>query len=204
MLKISKLTLKNFKSFRKAEIPFANGFTVIAGANASGKSNILDSLMFVFGITSLKILRASKMSDLVNHDSKEGYAKVELELKDGDKSYNISRIIDKRGQSILRLDGKKKSLNEITSLLQEIGVNPTGHNIVVQGDVTKIIQMNAKQRRSILDEVAGLAEFEEKKTEAIRKLEQVDERIKNAKIELNERVRYLEELEREKVVEEQF
>jgi len=204
MIKISRLKLKNFKSFKSAEIPFATGFTAIAGANASGKSNILDGLMFVFGITSLKMLRASKLTDLINHDAKEDYAKVEIELVDDDKSYIISRIIDKRGQSVLRLGNKKKTLSEITSLLQELGIKPTGHNIVVQGDVTKVIQMNAKQRRGILDEVAGLAEFEEKKEESIRKLEQVEERIKNSTLVLNERSTYLDELEKEKNAAQQF
>lgn len=167
-------------------------------------SNILDSLLFVFGITSLKMLRASRLSELINHDSKEGYAKVEIDLKDADKEFNISRMIDSKGQSLLRLNGKKKTLSEITSLLLELGIKPTGHNIVVQGDVTRVIQMNARQRREILDDVAGLSEFEEKKEESIRKLEQVEQRIKDATLVLNERVNYLNELEKEKAAAQEF
>ncbi|MFH1586523.1 MAG: chromosome segregation SMC family protein, partial [Candidatus Diapherotrites archaeon] len=198
MVKISKLILKNFKSFKKAEIPFSNGFTAIVGANASGKSNVLDALLFAFGATSLKLLRASRLTELVHHDAEEGYAKVTAELSDGDKTISISRIIDRQGKSIVKLDGKRKSLNEVAALLLELGIRPTGHNIVVQGDVTKIIEMTAKERRGIIDEVAGLAEFEEKKEESIKKLDKVDARIKDATLVLNERESYLEGLSAER------
>ena len=59
---IQKMVLKNFKSFRKADIPIAKGFTAIAGSNGSGKTNILDALLFVLGATSLKSLRASMLA----------------------------------------------------------------------------------------------------------------------------------------------
>jgi len=204
LLRIKKLRLKNFKSFKKAEVPFADGFTAIAGANASGKSNILDSLLFVFGITSLKMLRASKLSELINHDATEDYAKVEVELEDGEKQFTVSRMIDSKGVSSFRIDGQKKTLNEVASLLLELGVKPTGHNFVVQGDITRVIEMNAKQRREIIDEVAGLSEFEEKKAEAIKKLEQVEMRVKDAFLVLGEREKYLNELEQEKIAVQQF
>src|SRR3989338_5816830 len=121
MLRLGKMRLKNFKSFKKAEISLHHGFTAIAGANASGKSNILAALLFVLGATSLKMLRASKLTDLVNHDASEDYALVEIEIDDNDKKYLISRTVDTRGQSVVRLDGKRKTLNEVTSLLMELG-----------------------------------------------------------------------------------
>lgn len=191
--------MKNFKSFKKADIPFARGFTAIAGANASGKSNILDALLFAMGITSLKQLRASRLTELVNHDSKEGYAKVELIIENDDhKEINVTRIIDKQGKSIYKLDDKRKSLNEIQSFLLEIGINPNGHNIVVQGDITKVIEMNSKQRRQVIEEVAGLQEFEEKKNEALKKLDKVEQKVKDANLVLNERESYLSQLEKER------
>ncbi|MFH1225556.1 MAG: AAA family ATPase [Candidatus Diapherotrites archaeon] len=198
MIRIGRLRLKNFKSFRKANIPFHSGFTAIAGSNASGKSNLVDAILFAFGITSLKMLRASKLTDLVNHDADEPYAKVELELQGGEKTYVISRKIDKEGRSVMLLDGKKRSLNEVTTLLLELGIKATGQNIVVQGDITRVIEMSAKERRKIIDDMAGLSEFEGKKEEALKKLEAVDRRVKDAMIVLGEREQYLAELEKER------
>jgi chromosome segregation protein len=197
MTRLIKLTLKNFKSFKKAEIPISKGFTSIVGSNGSGKSNILDGLLFVLGITSLKTLRAGKLTDLVNNDARESYAKVDLLLKDNDKQYEVSRMIDKQGKSVYRLDGKRTTLNEISSLLTDLGIDVTGHNIVTQGDITKIIEMSPIERREVIDNIAGLSEFDEKKNEAIKELDKVDSKIKEATIILNERNTFLTELESE-------
>ncbi|MFA6268497.1 MAG: AAA family ATPase [archaeon] len=197
MTRLIKLTLKNFKSFKKAEIPISKGFTAIVGSNGSGKSNVLDALLFVLGITSLKTLRAGKLTDLVNNDAKENYGKVDLLVKDNEKQYEISRMIDKQGKSVYRLDGKRTTLNEISSLLTELGIDVSGHNIVTQGDITKIIEMSPIERREIIDNIAGLSEFDQKKDEAIKELDKVDSRIKEATIILNERNSFLVELESE-------
>ena len=195
---ISKLRLKNFKSFRKAQIPFDKGFTSIAGANGSGKSNILDAVLFALGITSLKMVRASKLTDLVNNGAVENYAQVEITLKHKGSEYEINRTIDKMGKSVCRLNGKRCTLNEIHSLLGECNIKVDGYNIVVQGDVTKIVKMTAHQRREIIDDLAGLKEFDEKKEEALKDLGKVETKIKEVRIVLNEREAHLKELEEEK------
>jgi chromosome segregation protein len=197
-IKIGKLRLKNFKSFKKALIPFGRGFTTIVGSNGSGKSNILDAIMFVLGKTSLKTLRATKLVDLVNNDAKEDYALVEIELKEKDKKYLISRTIDKQGKSVYRINEKRSTLNEVVSLLNELGINASGYNIVVQGDITRIIEMNPLQRREIIDDLAGLTEFDEKKEESLKELEKVNTKIKEINIVLKERETYIEELEKER------
>lgn len=206
MIKISKLHLKNFKSFRKAEIPFSDGFTAIVGANASGKSNILDSILFSLGITSLKMLRASKLTELVNSNSEEPFARVAIELKDTERkvNYEITRIIDSQGKGDFRLDGKRVGLNEITAFLIELGIRPDGHNLVVQGDITKVIEMSPKQRREVIDDVAGLAEFDEKKEESLKELERVEEKIRETMIVLRERKAFVDQLMKEREGAEKF
>ncbi len=204
MTRLVKLSLKNFKSFKRAEIPISNGFSAIVGSNGSGKSNTLDALLFVLGITSLKALRAGKLTDLVNNSAKENYAKVDLLLKDNDKQYEISRMIDKQGKSVYRLDGKRTTLNEISSLLIELGIDVDGHNIVTQGEITKIIEMSAIERREIIDSIAGLSEFDLKKEEAIKELDKVDSKIKEATIILNERNEFLVDLEEEMIAAKEF
>jgi chromosome segregation protein len=206
MIQIKKLVLKNFKSFRKAEIPVARGFTAIVGSNGSGKSNILDALLFVLGISSLKALRASRMTDLVNNQAQEDYAKVEMELEDSKKGkkWMVSRTVDKQGRAVVRLDDKRVALNEVTALLEELGIKPEGHNIVVQGDITRIIEMNDVQRREMIDDVAGIREFDEKREESFKELGKVDQRIKEVRIVLSERETYLEELSKEREAAMQF
>lgn len=204
MVKLQKLVLRNFKSFRKADIPISKGFTAIVGSNGSGKTNILDALLFVLGTSSMKMLRASKIEELVNNSAVENYAKVELVIKEGEKTYTLQRMIDKQGKSVYRLDGKRKTRNELTSLLLELGIKPDGHNIVVQGDTTRVIEMSPLERRQIIDELAGLQEFDSKKEEALKELQKVDNRLRDASIVLQERESYLEQLRQDKEAASEF
>lgn len=196
--KLKKVILKNFKSFRKAEIPINDGFTVIVGSNGSGKSNIMDAILFGLGTTSLKLLRASRLTELVNSGSVENYGKVELVIKHEDKTWNVSRLIDNKGRSVFRLNEERKSLNEIDSLLREMGIKNDGHNIVGQGDVTSIVEKSPVERREIIDDIAGLKEFDEKKKEAESELDKVEEKIKGTGIILAEREHHLEQLQMER------
>jgi len=204
MVKLQKLILRNFKSFRKADIPLSRGFTAIVGSNGSGKTNILDALLFVLGTSSIKMLRASRIEELVNNTSDENYAKVELVIKDGEKTYTIQRMIDKQGKCVYRLDGKRKTRNEVSSLLLELGIKPDGHNIVVQGDTTRVIEMSPVERRQIIDELAGLQEFDAKKEEALKELQKVDNKLRDAGIVMQERENYLEQLRRDKEAASEF
>ncbi|MFH0970088.1 MAG: AAA family ATPase [Candidatus Diapherotrites archaeon] len=206
MLQLKKIRMKNFKSFKQVTIPFAEGFTAIAGANGSGKSNIMDAVLFALGETSLKSLRASRLTELVNTGAATGenYAVVTLTLQDHDKQYDISRTVDKTGKSVYRLNEKRVTLGEIQNLLGELGLRVDGHNLVSQGDLLRIIDMNPIERRQLIDEVAGLQEFEEKKGEALKDLEKVDRKIKDVHIVLNERMAIIEQLARERELAKKF
>ena len=74
------------------------------------------------------------------------------------------------------LNGRSVNLSDIRDLLAQAGVAPEGYNVVMQGDVTEIINMTAGQRREIIDEIAGVAEFDAKKEDAFGELETVEER----------------------------
>ncbi len=195
---LKRLTLKNFKSFRSATIPFAKGFTAIMGPNGSGKSNIIDAILFVLGEGKLRHIRASRLKDLVFHGAKDGVAVVSLDLTDGNNEYTIVRMIDRKGRSIYKLNGKRVMRHEILSLLSSLGVSAEGYNIVLQGEITRLFNMNPVERRQIIDQVAGVAEYEERKQEAFKELEKVDAEIQDAELILAERKNVLKRLEAEK------
>ena len=199
MGKIDKIKLKNFKSFKSVAFPISSGYTTIVGPNGSGKSNILDAICFVLGTSSMRSLRADRLSDLVNHYSKEGTAEVHIDLKTKEGIRSVSRSIDKGGNSVFRLDGKRTTRFQVEETLSSLNIKPDGHNIIMQGDVTKIIKMTPMQRREIIDEVSGIAEYEAKKQESIRELNKVQEKTKEANIIMGERTGYLNVLEKEKI-----
>ena len=197
-MQIKELIIKNFKSFDYAQIPFKDGLGVVVGPNGSGKSNIIDALLFVFGITSLKRLRVDKLSDLVNHNSKEKTARVRLVFEHEGQNVDIVREIDSSGKSVFLLNEKRKALNEITSFLEELGLTADSYYTVQQGDVTRVINLSSEERRKIIEDISGLSLFDERKKEAQDNLDKVNKRLEKVSIALNERRPYIEQLSKEK------
>jgi len=101
------------------------------------------------------------------------------------------------------LNDRSVNLSDIQDLLAQAGVTPEGYNVVMQGDVTGIINMTATERREIVDEIAGVAEFDAKKEDALAELEVVQERIDEAELRIEEKETRLDQLadERETALE---
>ncbi|WP_246987017.1 chromosome segregation protein SMC [Halorientalis marina] len=96
------------------------------------------------------------------------------------------------------INGRSVNLGDIKDLLAQAGVAPEGYNVVMQGDVTEIINMTAASRREIIDEIAGVAEFDAKKEDAFEELETVQERIEEAELRIEEKRTRLDQLEDER------
>ncbi|THE64347.1 chromosome segregation protein SMC [Salinadaptatus halalkaliphilus] len=96
------------------------------------------------------------------------------------------------------LNDRSVNLSDIQDLLAQAGVTPEGYNVVMQGDVTEIINMTPHARREIVDEIAGVAEFDAKKEDAFEELEVVEERIDEAELRIEEKRDRLAQLEDER------
>ncbi|MBV0923753.1 chromosome segregation protein SMC [Halomicroarcula limicola] len=96
------------------------------------------------------------------------------------------------------INGRSVNLSDIQDLLAQAGVTPEGYNVVMQGDVTEIINMTAGSRREIIDEIAGVAQFDAKKADAFEELEVVEERIGEAELRIEEKRDRLDQLEDER------
>ncbi|MBI4872904.1 MAG: chromosome segregation protein SMC [Candidatus Riflebacteria bacterium] len=180
-----ELEIDNFKSFgKRTVIPFRPGFTTIFGPNGSGKSNIVDSVLFCLGLSTSKTMRAERLPDLINNISgrKEARVSVRLELTETAQLVEIQRAIritPSGYASTYYLDGRPVTLAEVHHRLSELQISPSGHNVIMQGDVTRILTMTPLERRRIIDELAGVAEF--------------DTRIEDAKAELAKAERHMED-----------
>jgi len=205
--KITKISLQGFKSFRKRiSLPLFHGFNIFCGPNGVGKSNILDAITFVLGGTSTKALRAGRLHELIYHGNgnvpPSDYASVTLWLDNSNKIFPfedqeiaIKRKINKKGVSVFKINGKTTTREKILEVLSSAQLNPEGYNIIMQGDVSQIIEMNPQERRGIIDEISGIAQYNEKKEKAQRNLEVVGEKLKEVEIILTERMERLQELE---------
>jgi chromosome segregation protein len=198
-LHITELEIDNFKSFsKKTKIPFLGGFTVISGPNGSGKSNIIDSILFVLALSSSRNLRAEKLTDLINLNSGRNTAEVALEFSDGTKIKRRIKRTSNGYYSYNYLNERLCKQSDIVDHLSKHGIKPHGYNVVMQGDVTRIMEMSDFERRKIIDEIAGVSEFDVKKQQSLSELDIVRERIEREELLLLELTRRMNELRRER------
>ena len=202
---IKQLEVDNFKSFaNKVEIPMLKGFTTISGPNGSGKSNIIDSILFALGLSTSRTLRAEKLFHLISTYNKrnEAFVKVTFgETEDGD--FSVARRIRKSSQgfnSIYYLDDKIATLSDIHAKLEKYNITPNSYNVMMQGDVMSITNCTPGERRKIIDEIAGVADFDRRIEQATGELETVEKRVVNSTLILNEVNTRLEQLKEEKEV----
>ena len=203
---IKKLEIDNFKSFaNKTEIPLLEGFTSITGPNGSGKSNIIDSVMFALGLRSGSALRIENAGDYITafNNRSEAYVKVTF---GGVKDYNeltIARRLKKGSQgyvSTYYLNDKVETLTNIKAVLEEYNVTPNSYNVVMQYDINSIINTTSKTRRGMIDEIAGVADFDRRIDQAKGELEKVEQRVEAATLILTEVASQLEQLKEEREV----
>lgn len=84
--------------------------------------------------------------------------------------------------STFYMNGEVCTATELHEQLSRLRIYPEGYNVVLQGDVTRIISMNSKERREIIDELAGVAAFDRKIEQSRRTLEKVREREEHCHI----------------------
>ncbi len=216
MTRIERLEMQGFKSFaKKTIVNFPSNFSVIAGPNGSGKSNVIDGLCFVLGRTSAKSLRADKMMEMIFRGGKSKspaeFAKVSLIFDNSEKEFPVeedkvilTRKVNQKGVSIYKINGRTVTRETVQEIMRPARIYSEGHNIILQGDVTEIIEMNPQERREIMDDISGISEFDEKRNKAQHELSTVEERLKESNIILVEKKAAIDRLEKEKKAAEDY
>ena len=214
---IKRLKLSGFKSFATpTTLHFEKGFNAVVGANGSGKSNVFDALCFVLGRMSSKGLRADKLGNLVFNGGSSSKASREAEVSiylSNDENelmsadideIKITRVVNQKGQSKYLLNNEKVTRTEIVEVLARADIDPDGYNIILQGDIMRIVNMTPVERRELIEEISNISGYEEKREKALKKLEKVEADLKEADLLMEEKTKYLKELKAEKEQAEKF
>ena len=204
---IKEVEIDNFKSFaNKLTIPFLKGFTTISGPNGSGKSNIIDSVLFALGLSTSRTLRAEKISQLISTHTRrnEAIVKVTFAPENGEeKEFSVARKIKKSSQgynSIYYLNDKIVTLTDVHTILEKYNITPNSYNVIMQNDVMSITNCSDVERRKIIDEIAGVADFDRRIEQAQNELGTVESRVQNSLLILSEVETRLETLKAEREV----
>ena len=209
MVYLKKIETKGFKSMgpKVMTVPVEKGFVSITGPNGSGKSNLLDAILFALGENSAKTLRVPNLGALIYDGSveeqKPSSAKVTLQFDNTDRgipidadSVSITRELKISGESVYYLNGKHTQRNNLSELLEMALITSRGLNIVLQGMITRISELIPDEKRKLIEQMVGVAQFDEKKTMALNQLNEADRKLEvaMAKIgEIRDRVQQLEQ-----------
>ncbi|KEI01439.1 chromosome segregation protein SMC [Clostridium botulinum] len=186
---LKSLEIRGFKSFAdKTELVFKKGITAIVGPNGSGKSNILDAVKWVLGEQSIKNLRGGKMQDVIFSGTEfrkpVGLAQVTLILDNSDgelpieySEVTIMRRLFRSGESEYYINNTKCRLKDIQELFMDTGIGKEGYSIIGQGKIEALLSGKPEERRSLLEEAAGIVKFKTRKQEAEKRLENTDQNL---------------------------
>ena len=210
---IKKIEIKGFKSFgpQTIKVTLDKGFTAITGPNGSGKTNIMDAVLFSLGELSTRRLRAENSAKLIFHGSekpgqeKVKMAKVVIQFDNSDgimpvdtSTVTISREVYPNGQSVYRLNGRRMSRGHIIETLSMASISSMSQNIIPQGTITRLTEITPLERRRIIEDLVGIAQYDSEKADAEEKLRTADISIRTAMGRIDEVQKRLDDLERER------
>ncbi len=202
MLYLDSIVVHNFKSFKHTSVRFKKGFNCIVGPNGSGKSNVVDAILFALGESSLRRMRISRMDQLINSGAKkrdDGTRRAYIKLVfSGDSNVEITRAIKSNGKVGYRMNGKGATRQEVVDFLRTYRSSSDETNVIAQGEINRMQNLNPRERRELIDIAAGIREFDEKKGASMKELEKVDTKIREAQIEMGLKKGFLSELEKQK------
>ncbi|MDN5795277.1 MAG: chromosome segregation protein SMC [Intrasporangium sp.] len=189
---VKSLTLKGFKSFASAtQLRLEPGITCIVGPNGSGKSNVVDALAWVMGEQGAKSLRGGKMEDVIFAGTAGraplGRAEVSLTIDNTDGALPIdytevtlARTMFRNGGSDYAINGTPCRLLDIQELLSDSGIGREMHVIVGQGQLDTVLRATPEERRSFIEEAAGVLKHRKRKERALRKLDAMEANLTRA------------------------
>lgn len=206
---LKSLTLKGFKSFADSTtLQLEPGVTVVVGPNGSGKSNVVDAIAWVLGAQAPSAVRSQKMDDVIFAGTAKrpalGRAEVGLTIDNSAgllpiefTEVTVSRTLFRTGESEYAINGVPCRLLDVQELLSDAGVGRQQHVIVSQGQIDAVLNARPEERRSIIEEAAGVLKFRRRKEKAERRLDATEASLLRVQDLLREVRRQLRPLERQ-------
>ncbi|KAJ7178719.1 condensin complex subunit SMC2 [Mycena crocata] len=214
-MRIEELVLEGFKSYpvRTQITGWDSSFNAITGLNGTGKSNILDAISFVLGLTNMSTMRASNQTDLIYKRGQAGVTKASVTIvfdnsdisksppgHESSKQITVTRQLSLPNVTKYLLNGHKVPQASIQSLFQSVQLNINNPNFVImQGKITKVLNMRPQEILGMVEEAAGTRMFEDRKDKAIKTMAKKDKKVQEITALLTEEITpKLDKLRKEK------
>uniref|UniRef100_A0A7E4ZVI2 Structural maintenance of chromosomes protein n=1 Tax=Panagrellus redivivus TaxID=6233 RepID=A0A7E4ZVI2_PANRE len=199
-MRLKKLEIEGFKSYaqRVTITDFDKSFNAITGYNGTGKSNVLDAICFVLGISDIKTVRAAHLSDLIYKHGQAGICKASVTATFDNseglciKEYKGKDVVIRRqvvlnGRNIYTVNGNNVPQTRVQDMLRGVSMNVNNpHFLIMQGRIGKVLSMSPSEIVAMVEEAVGVRMYEAKKNNCLRTIEK-------KQIKLNEITTILEE-----------
>ncbi len=194
-MKFKKLEINGFKSFsEKTTFLIEDGLTGIVGPNGCGKSNIVESLRWCMGESSAKSMRGTGMEDVIfsgtSKRPSKNISEVSLTLdnkqKDTNVQYNdydevsVRRKIEKDKGSKYFINDKEVRARDVQTLFADLSTGAHSPSLISQGKIGQLVTSKPIERRSILEEAAGISGIHARRQEAETRLNAAENNLKRA------------------------
>ena len=194
-MKFKNLEITGFKSFsEKTTILIEKGLTGIVGPNGCGKSNIVEALRWCMGENSAKSMRGSGMEDVIfsgtaNRPSKnisEVVLLLDNQEKNGAIQYkefdeiSVKRKIEKDKGSKYYINDKEVRARDVQTLFADLSTGAHSPSLISQGKIGQLVTAKPIERKSILEEAAGISGIHARRQEAETRLNAAENNLKRA------------------------
>ena len=194
-MKFKKIDLNGFKSFfDKTSFFIEHGLTGIVGPNGCGKSNIVEAIRWCMGETSAKSMRGTGMEDVIfsgtSNKASKNIAEVSLGLDNTEKNgpiqfneldfVNIKRRIVKDKGSRYFINEKEVRARDVQTLFADLSTGAHSPSMISQGRIGALVTAKPTDRRSILEEAAGIAGIHARRHESELRLDSAENNLKRA------------------------
>ncbi len=194
-MKFKNLEMTGFKSFsEKTTVLIEKGLTGIVGPNGCGKSNIVEALRWCMGENSAKSMRGSGMEDVIfsgtsNRPSKN-ISEVALLLDNNENSgpaqykdfdeISIKRKIEKDKGSKYYINDKEVRARDVQTFFADLSTGAHSPSLISQGRIGQLVTAKPIERKSILEEAAGISGIHARRQEAETRLNAAENNLKRA------------------------
>ena len=208
-MKFKKIKILGFKSFvDPTELDIDEGLTGIVGPNGCGKSNVVESLRWCMGETSAKSMRGSGMEDVIFSGTSDRPARNNAEVtiyldneeRNAPSEFNdqteiqVKRKIEVEKGSDYKINGKDVRARDVQRLFADLSTGAHSPSLISQGRVGSLINAKPIDRRSVLEEAAGISGLHSRRHEAELKLKGAEtnlQRVKDLMKQLNNQINSL-------------
>lgn len=190
---IEEIILEGFKSYaqRTRISGFDRSFNAITGENGTGKSNILDAICFVLGITSLTQVRVGSLEELVSRNAGITKASVSIVFNNEDKSQSplgyehcntieVTRQVVIGGRNKFLINGTNAQQDRVQTLFHSVQLNVNNpHFLIMQGRIDRVVSMKPPEILAMLEEATGTRMYEKKKATALKTIEKKESKVES-------------------------